>query len=343
MDNFVKISNLSCKYDPRKTDGISNLNLSIQKGKVLSLIGPSGSGKTTTLKCLAGFTSPNSGEIIFSEKVKISYVDQYPNLDEEKTVYENLESDILDEISDEEKRSNQIRTTLAFLEITNEIHSLVKNISGGQKQRVIIAKALVHNPTLLLLDEPFANLDKILRTQILNELFELLLEKGITVVWVTHNTEEALAYSDRVALLNFGKLMQVGPPQDLYHRPANLFTAQFFNEVNLIPAKLLHISNDQLSVKFFAKEYNLNRPNTFKTNDNDDVLVVIRPESLIIDPASKLKGEITKKTFLGSRTLIEFKFKDSFLVMEVSSLEVPASKHINFSFDPEQLFCLSEV
>jgi ABC-type sugar transport system ATPase subunit len=343
MSNIVEIKNLTYKYDQRKTDGITNISLRIKQGKVLSLIGPSGSGKTTTLKSLAGILPISSGEINFIENVKMAYVDQHPKLDEEKTVYENLDLDLLWEIPDPEKRSNQIRTTLAFLEITNEINSQLQSISGGQRQRVIIAMALIHNPTLLLLDEPFANLDKTLRTQLLNELFDLLIEKDITVVWVTHNTEEALAYSHEIALLNYGKLQQIGSPQDLYNRPENLFTAQFFNEVNLIPAKRISTSETQITVNFFNKEFILTKPKNFVEKDHHDVLVVARPEHLILDHSSKFKGKINKKIFRGSTTLIEFTYKDYILNIEVPSSEVPNSSSILFSFKTELLFCLSEV
>jgi len=242
----IIIKNLTHRYDARKTDGIIDLSFSIKKGKVLSLIGPSGSGKTTSLKCLGKILTPESGEINFQEDFSVAYVDQATNLEEDFTVYENLEKEILTDIDDSEKRSNQIRTTLALLEITNEINSLVKNISGGQRQRIIIAKALVKNPTLLLLDEPFANLDKTLRTVLLDELFELFRKQEITIVWVTHNTEEALSYSDEIALLNFGSLQQIGTPRELYYKPKNLFSAQYFTDINLIPGKVLEDQNDKL-------------------------------------------------------------------------------------------------
>ena len=171
MQPLVNIKNLNHRYDPRTTAGISNLSFSVTQGEVLSLIGPSGSGKTTTLKCLAQIIEDYEGDISFSDTCEISYVSQESILDEEKSVMENLDTYLSITVSDKMRRENQIRSTLAQLEITNEINSLVKNISGGQKQRVVIAKALITNPTLLLLDEPFANLDKSLRTELLEYLF----------------------------------------------------------------------------------------------------------------------------------------------------------------------------
>lgn len=343
MQVAVEIKNLNLKYDHRKTDGIQNLNFNITAGKILSLIGPSGSGKTTTLKCLASLLEPQSGEINFTDKVNIAYVDQFPNLDEEKTVYENLEQVLLTNIKDEEKRSNQIRTTLAMLEITNEIQSQISRLSGGQKQRVIIAMALVNNPTLLLLDEPFANLDKVLRTQLLEDLFALFKEKNITVVWVTHNTEEALSYSDEVALLNFGVLQQIGHPHELYYKPQNLFTAQFFNNMNLIPGKLINFSNDEITVIFLNREFILTKPTNFIKNNNEDILVMAHPEHIVFDPSSNFTGEITNILFKGSRSLVEFSYQELSLVAEISSLEKPESDKFPFSFLTDHLYCRNEI
>src|SRR5690606_9656775 len=126
-----------------------------------------------------------------SEKVKLAYISQSSALNEDKTVFENLEM-ALDFITDAEKRTNQIRTVLQTLELTNEIYHLVKEISGGQKQRVMVARALVLNPTLLLMDEPFEHLDQSLRLNLMEELFEIFRDKNISVLWVTHEISEAL-------------------------------------------------------------------------------------------------------------------------------------------------------
>lgn len=343
MTNLVEIKNLKYIYDQRKTDGINDLNLTITKGEVFTLIGPSGSGKSTTLKCIANILKAKSGEINFIEEVKIAYVDQFPNLEDSLTVYENLDSVLKEQIEDSEKRANQIRTTLAQLEITNEINSVVQDISGGQRQRVIMAQALVKNPTLLLLDEPFANLDKTLREQLLNELLELLKEKGITIIWVTHNTEEALAFSDTIALLNFGKVQQVDSPQSIYYRPKNMFAAQYFSEVNLVPAKLKTYSKNEITVNFFNKDFILNTPKGFSEKNNNDVLVIIHPEHIVLDNESKDKGKISRKIFKGSKTLIEFTHKGHHLYAEISSIDVPANNNFPFTILSEKLYCLDEV
>lgn len=342
---LVQIKNLNLRYDPRKTDGVYKLNLNIPQAKVLALIGPSGSGKTTTLKCLANLESPQSGTIEYKGDLTIAYVDQTPKFDEELSVYDVLENEIVN-IEDAEKRSNQVRTTLALLEITNEIHSLMKNISGGQRQRVVIAMALVKNPTLLLLDEPFANLDRTLRLNLLEELFDIFKEKGITVVWVTHNTDEALAYSDYLALLNFGELQQFGPPQDLYFKPQNSFTATFLSEANLITGKLVVAadeSTNELNISILGKEYIVPRPKDFISKEHNDILAIIRPEYIVIDSESKDSATIEKRIFKGERTLLVVNYQGQELTISVSSSDIPTKERIPFSINSAYIYCLSEL
>jgi ABC-type sugar transport system ATPase subunit len=343
MKVLVNIDSLNHRYDKRTTDGIQNIDLVINKGEILSLIGPSGSGKSTTLKCIADLIEQESGTISFTEEVITSYVDQYPDLNEEISVYENLNS-VLSEIESEEKKSNQIRTTLTQLEITNEMNSLVKTISGGQKQRVIIAKALVKNPSLLLLDEPFANLDKTLRITLLEDLFEVFRERAITVIWVTHNTEEALNYSDRVALLNFGNLQQIGVPEQIYFKPQNMFVAQFFGHTNIIASKVIKESESELIVSLLKKEIVVPRPVNFKLQEHKDTLLVIHPNSIILDDSSEFKGTVEEILFRGSTKLIEIGYKENLFWCEINSnKKIKKSQKINFSFLTHSIHCLDEI
>ena len=343
MKNIVSINKLTHLYDQRSTDGIHDLSFNIIKGEVLSLIGPSGSGKSTTLKCIAGMIKHQTGMIDFSEDVVISYVDQHPNLNEEQTVFENLKSAI-SHLESEDQIENQIRTTLTQLEITNEMQSLVKNISGGQKQRVIIAKALVTNPTLLLLDEPFANLDKTLRITLLEELLEIFKEKSITTVWVTHNTEEALNYSERVALLNYGKLQQLASPEDMYFRPQNMFTAQFFGHTNIIASKVLVETNDDLRVNILGKELNIPKPVNFKLKEHKDILLVIHPNAIQINADGIFKAQVEQNLFRGSTRLVEVKIKDSFIWIEINSTQkIKEFEKINFDINTNSVHGLDEV
>lgn len=343
MTKLVSIKNLTHRYDKRTTDGIKNISFDLYKGEIFSLIGPSGSGKSTTLKCIASLLSQESGTINFHDDVVISYVDQYPDLDEELSVFENLAVS-LREIESDDQIANQIRMTLSQLEITNEINSLVKNISGGQKQRVIIAKALVKNPSILLLDEPFANLDKTLRLSLLEDLFELFKSQSMSVIWVTHNTEEALNYSQRTALLNFGEMQQIDTPENIYFKPSNMFTAQFFGHTNIIATKILDEQSNVLKVDIFSNELIIPKPKNFKVKDHKDVLIVIHPNSIIMDSTSQMIATVEKILFRGSSKLLELNYKNRDLWCEVNSTnQIKLSQKIAFSFTTSSIHCLDEV
>lgn len=226
----LEVKNLTHLYDTRSTDGVKDLSFTINENQIVSLIGPSGSGKSSTLRLIKGLLKPQKGKINLNED-KVGYVAQSTTLDEEQTVFSFLEKET-SYLNDQEKQESQIRSTLSTLQITNEIHSLIRTLSGGQRQRLIIASSLIHNPEIILLDEPFGHLDQVLRFDLIQDLFEIFKEKKISVLWVTHDTNEALAFSDRVLVLNFGKLIQDAPPAEIYKSPNNLFVASFIGLKN---------------------------------------------------------------------------------------------------------------
>lgn len=340
---MINVENLNYKYDKRKTDGISNLSFSVNKGEILSLIGPSGSGKTTTLKCLAGLLEPVNRSIEYQEDASISYVNQTPDLNPDLSVFDNLKL-ALPHIEDAQKKENQIRTVLAQLEITNEIESLVKNISGGQQQRVIMARSLVSNPTVLLLDEPFANLDKTLRLQLFEDLIPLFKERKITVLWVTHNTEEALRFSDQLLLLNHGQLIQKGCPKDLYFTPKNMFCATFFGETNIIASKIKTEENESLTIELFGDEFSIPKPLGFKVQEHKDCLVVLKAECLFPQENGPISAKVCKIHFLGATSLLELEIKNRTIWCKVpSSNSYQINAIINLNLITNSIHCLSEV
>ena len=339
---LLEVKNLSHKYDQRKTDGINHLNLSIKSGKITGLIGPSGCGKTTTLKCIAGLLK-YEGDIEYKLKENIiSYVDQTPTISKNLSVYEFLKLH-LDHIEDEEKVSNQIRSTLSLLNLTNEIESQIDQISGGQRQRVIIASALVKNPNILLLDEPFANLDRTLRIELMNELFELFKEQQISVIWVTHNTDEAMAYSDELILLNYGELQQAGTPQDLYYKPKNLFTANFLSEVNPIASSVVAIEEKTITINLFNENISLPKYDSFNKAHHNDLLVLIRPDAFFLNSESTRSANIVGKIFKGERTLLTVDYKNHLLQISVPSKIEFKNNKVRFDFKPEDIYYLSEI
>lgn len=343
---MIKINNLSYRFDPRKTDGISNINLEAKAGEILSLLGPSGSGKTTTLKCIAGIITEFQGSIDIEKEQVILYMDQNSQLPKNQTVFDFLLQQLKSE-ADELSKENQIRMTLASLELTNEILSPIDNLSAGQRQRVILAKNLIQNPTILLLDEPFTNLDKSLRLQLFQDMLPLLKERKITLIWVTHNQEEALRFSQKIVLLNFGAVQQIGTPRELYFEPKNLFTARFFGETNTIVTQLLESPNNQFKFKIFDKDFLLpQNPNRLR-EQRTELVACIRPEFIKLvaeGEQTDFEAVVTQKYFLGENVLVKCRLPETFLWLKMSSLEkVELNQKIQISLDIQNIHFLREV
>lgn len=344
---LVEFKNLTKKYDKRGIAGVSNINFSLSSGEIVSLIGPSGAGKTTTLNLLNGIITPDFGEVIKHPKCQIAYVAQNTNLDEEKTVFENLEA-VLTHIDDEEKRTNQVRTVLQTLELTNEIHHKIHQISGGQRQRVIVGRALVLNPNLIVLDEPFEHLDQALRVTLIDELVDVFRDKKISVLWVTHEIKEALSYSDKIVVLNYGEIQQIGTPREIYYEPQNLFVANFFTNTTTSVGKLISEGENELIISAFQKEFIVPRPHRFKSSPSKDVLLVIRPESFIIQHDSidaDFTGIIQSSKFMGAYYLLKVASKEfNLFTIAVGSEEVYLEKQkIHFNILPKRIYTLGEI
>lgn len=343
---MIKIKGLTLLYDSRSTDGISDVSFEIPKGSFVSIIGPSGSGKTTTLKCLANMITDYTGSIEISEKEVISYVDQIPTFDLEESVFNNL-ANSMDNKEDELRIENAIRMSLSQLDLTNEINTKIKDLSGGQRQRVTIAKSLIQNPTVLLLDEPFANLDKVLRLQLFDDLLPILKEKEISVVWVTHSQEEALRYSDKVVLLNFGIVQQIGTPEDLYFRPSNLFTAKFFGETNVTVSTIDSLTETSLAFSFKGLNVVVPSPQKLNINEKTDLVVCLKPEYIKLGSSQdgvNFIGTIEANYFLGANRLLKLNFGENFLWAKCSGdNNLVVGEEEKFYIDKNNFHFLSEV
>ena len=232
---------------------------------------------------------------------------------------------------------------LSRLELTNEIKTLVSNLSGGQKQRVVMAKSLVNNPTMLLLDEPFANLDPILRTDLIHDLLRIFKQENITVIWVTHNTQEALRYSDKCALLNFGKLCQVGSPREIYHHPTSLFVAQYFGECNCLIAKTIEISDQHLLIKVHEAKLEVKK-NDHPIEVNQNILLFIKPEAIEIAEGGRFEAVVTSKEFLGSESLLGLSWNNQSLWCKTQSMtKTEIGQTLKFNIQNQSLHYLNEV
>lgn len=303
MEKIIDLKNITVQYG--ETTVLDKLNLSINEKEFITLLGPSGCGKTTTLRCIAGFIEPNSGDIVFEGKVindipphkrKVNTIFQRYALFSHLNVFENIAFG--PEIQKMPK--DEIRKTVAeMLELVNlkgfEKRS-INSLSGGQQQRVAIARALANKPHVLLLDEPLGALDLKLRKDMQKELKAIQKRLGITFIYVTHDQEEALSMSDRVVVMDKGKIQQIGTPEDIYNEPVNAFVADFIGESNIVDAVMVK----DYYVRFAGVTFDCLDAG-FKPNE--PVEAVVRPEDIKICSAGEkdiLTGVITDIVFKGT-------------------------------------------
>jgi putative spermidine/putrescine transport system ATP-binding protein len=267
---------------------IDQVSLKMERGEFLTLLGPSGSGKSTILMMIAGFQNPTSGKILLngenilfkpSYKRNIGVAFQNYALFPHMTVFDNIAFPLRMRKMTKQDIRNNVERVLAQVELTEFRHRYPKQLSGGQQQRVSLARALVFNPPILLLDEPLGALDKKLREAMQLEIKDLHKTIGISMVYVTHDQSEALTMSDRIAVLNHGRIEQLGSPIDLYERPRNKFVANFIGETNLIvDMKLLKHQGDLLKlVSSNGLEIFLSQK---PAATSDTLNVAIRPERI---------------------------------------------------------------
>lgn len=327
----IKLNNLVKKYGEKTV--IPNLSLEIEQGEFFTLLGPSGCGKTTLLRMIAGFNSVEGGEIFFNEDLinnkpaqhrNIGMVFQnyaiFPHLTVENNVAFGLKNRKISKNEINEKVDKILKT----VQIENFKKSLPENLSGGQQQRVALARAIVVEPSVLLMDEPLSNLDSKLRIDLREAIRSIQQSVGITTVYVTHDQEEAMAVSDRIAVMKDGIIQHAGTPRNIYQRPANTFVASFIGRTNLLDRKL-QVGEDGVSVKL-DENYSLEIANLVESEvkNNLEVEVSIRPEDFsIASEGFGIKGEVIKSQFLGLNThyVIKLRSGEEVEVIEESSIE----------------------
>ena len=299
--NIVELKNISLSFDGEKI--LDGINLDIKDKEFITFLGPSGCGKTTTLRIIAGFLEPDEGDVIF-ENNKINGVPAYKRqvntifqryaLFPHLNVYENIAFGLRVKKMKEKEIKEKVEEMLKLVNLTGLEKRSIDKLSGGQQQRVAIARAIANHPKVLLLDEPLAALDLKLRKDMQKELKKIQQQLGITFIFVTHDQEEALTMSDRVVVMDAGKIQQIGTPQDIYNEPINAFVADFIGESNILDGKML---KDYL-VEFSGTEFECLEKG-FEADELVDV--VVRPEDVDIVPVEKgqLTGVVTSVAFLG--------------------------------------------
>ena len=314
-DSFVKFEKVDKSYDGEVLV-VKDLNLDVAQGEFLTLLGPSGSGKTTILMMLAGFETPTNGEIYLDGeaisnippyKRRIGMVFQNYALFPHMTVYENLSFPLKVRKVSKDEADKKINKALSMVSLTGFETRMPGQLSGGQQQRVAVARALVFDPKLVLMDEPLGALDKNLRESMQYELKHIHESLGVTVVYVTHDQGEALTMSNRIAVFNEGKIQQLSNPDKLYEEPVNSFVAEFIGENNTFQGEVSEISGNKCSVKLGSGDEILANPISVKLK-GDKTKISLRPERALINPEEKIenkfKGKIVEVIYHGDHTRI---------------------------------------
>lgn len=299
--NIIELKDIFVSFGEEKV--LDGLNLAIRDKEFITLLGPSGCGKTTTLRIIAGFLDADNGEVVFEDKIingvpsykrQVNTIFQRYALFPHLNVYENVAFGLRVKKLKEDQIKEIVNEMLHLVNLDGFEKRSISTLSGGQQQRVAIARAIANKPKVLLLDEPLAALDLKLRKDMQKELRRIQRQLGITFIFVTHDQEEALTMSDRVVVMNKGKIQQIGTPQDIYNEPQNAFVADFIGESNILDGTM----RDDFVAEFSGNVFDC-LDKGFNKNENVDV--VVRPEDVDIVPADKgmLKGVVTSVDFLG--------------------------------------------
>ncbi len=334
-NKLINLVNISKSYNDNIV--LDELNLYIRENEFLTLLGPSGCGKTTTLRIIGGFENPDQGQVIFEGKdiTKMAPNERLLNTVFQKyalfnhlTIAENIAFGLKIKKKSKVYIDDKIKYALKLVNLEGFEHRMPDSLSGGQQQRIAIARAIVNEPKVLLLDEPLGALDLKLRQDMQYELIRLKNELGITFIYVTHDQEEALTMSDTIVVMNQGYIQQIGSPEDIYNEPQNAFVADFIGESNILPSimiedKLVNI----LGVNFACVDTGFGR--------NKPVDVVIRPEDIdLVKPEEgTITGVVTSLLFKGVHYEMEVNAHGHDWLVHSTDL-APVGSQVGISVDP---------
>lgn len=327
MSVAIDVENVIKMFD--KVTIIRDLSLEIGNGEFFTLLGPSGCGKTTLLRMIAGFNTIEGGLIKFDQSIindipahkrNIGMVFQNYAIFPHLTVKQNVEYGLKLRKLPKKEIQERVQDIMEIVRIDDYKDRLPEKLSGGQQQRVALARAIVIHPSVLLMDEPLSNLDAKLRIEMRAAIRDIQKEVGITTVYVTHDQEEALAISDRIAVMRDGEIQQIGKPQDIYTRPRNVFVSTFIGHSNLLKGTIKREGKDKYIVLhdgFMIKVNNL----LDELEDQHMVIVAIRPEEFSIADRG-IEAKIKTRTFLGKYINYEIVLKPGMTIDSQLSFEL---------------------
>ena len=353
----LHLENITKRYG--KLKAVDNLSLEVRDGELLTLLGPSGCGKTTVLRCVSGFVRPDDGQIylgdrkiteIPTEKRGIGLVFQHYALWPHMTVFDNLAFGLQIKRLSKDEIKQKVEGTLGLVQLGGLEDRFPRQLSGGQQQRVALARALVLEPDILLLDEPLSNLDALLREQMRFEIAQIHKHAKITTIYVTHDQTEAMVISDRIAVMEKGRIMQLGNPLEIYSKPANKFVAGFMGTTNFIHGKVTGVDRDYIVVAtddgltFLGSGHGLEK--------GQEVDVAIRPESIKFLSSEEAKAaqqepnvhetEVSRASYVGELIDYQLKIRNHLIRArgEVRTLH-GVGERVAIKLDPDQLAVLS--
>lgn len=302
-ESFLELNELSKSFGDVKA--VNQISIDIKEGELISFIGPSGCGKTTLLRTVGGFHRQDEGEIILDqeriddlppEKRLTGMVFQNYALFPHMSVYKNVEYGLSIQRISQEERKEKVERALSQVQLTGYSERSPSELSGGQQQRVAIARCLVLEPKVLLLDEPLSNLDANLRMTMREEIRRLKEELNLTIIFVTHDQEEALSISDRIVVLKDGIIQQIDIPENIYRYPSNEFVARFVGHANLLKGSIEKEQNQA-----YFKTNDIKFPvDSLPEDSGDEVSVMIRPEQITINQQSTIQGEVINDIYNGN-------------------------------------------
>jgi iron(III) transport system ATP-binding protein len=311
-DYMIELQNVTKRYGPIVAN--DHINLGILRGELMTLLGPSGCGKTTALRCITGHLTPDAGWVFIdgedvtgvpTHRRELGMVFQNFALFPHMTVHDNVGFPLMIRKQPKDERREMVMEALQLIRMGEYEKHYPRQLSGGQQQRVGLARALVYRPKVLLLDEPLSNLDAKLREEMRFEIKELQRRLGITAVYVTHDQAEALALSDRVAVMNQGRLEQVGTPDEIYDQPGSQFVADFIGLSDFIEGTILSIEAEKAVVAVDDLRFAV--PTSPQMQPREKLLFFIRPNDIDLFPPSYAGGEntfdgvVSKMTYLGDK------------------------------------------
>ena len=326
----------------KETDVLKGISLAIGKGEFITLLGSSGCGKTTTLRIIAGLETPDGGQVFLDGKDVTSLA---PEARDVNTVFQNYalfpHMNVADNIgyglklkkTPKEEIRRKVKKMLELVQLPGYEKRKPSELSGGQKQRVAIARALVNNPKVLLLDEPLGALDLQLRRAMQIELKRLQKKLGITFIYITHDQEEAINMSDRIAVMNEGRFEQIGSPDEIYNHPRTSYVATFVGNANILRGRAAGTENGSVLVELPGGIMPVDAAGE-KVKEGEEVTLAVRSENIRLDGGCGLEAEVAEKSFAGGLLRVVLKLSDG--------TEVTASRYgIDAAVQPGEKVCLS--